>query len=97
MVWFRLEEAFAQMAIGIFVTLQANGQAAFFIALFRKETRDMIMQWVEWALPTSIPGLKLQQTPAQFLHSFVTHRIQSFQDGVDRRAASRRADPRYYK
>jgi len=74
--------------------MQANGQAAFFVALFRKETRDVIMHWVQWALPISIPGLRLQQTPAQFLHSFVTNRIQSFQDGVDRRAAARGLDPR---
>lgn len=76
--------------------LKANGQAAFFVALFRKETRDVIMHWVQWALPTSIPGLRLQQTPAQFLHSFVTNRIQSFQDGVDRRAAARGLDPRWF-
>jgi len=74
--------------------MQANGQTAFFVALFRKETRDVIMHWVQWALPTSIPGVTLQQTPAQFLHSFVTNRIQSFQDGVDRRAAARGLDPR---
>lgn len=74
--------------------MQANGQAAFFVALFRKDTRDVIMQWVQWALPMSIPGLALKQTPAQFLYSFVTNRIQSFQDGVDRRAAARGADPR---
>ncbi len=74
--------------------MQANGQAAFFVALFRKETRDVIMHWVQRALPTSIPGLRLQQTPAQFLHSFVDNRIQSFQDGVDRRAAARGLDPR---
>ena len=74
--------------------MQANGQAAFFVALFRKETRDVIMHWVQWALPTSIPGLRLQQAPAQFLYSFVDNRIQSFQDGVDRRAAARGLDPR---
>ncbi|KAL3138829.1 hypothetical protein ABBQ32_005664 [Trebouxia sp. C0010 RCD-2024] len=75
--------------------LKANGQAAFFVALFRKDTRDMIMQWVQWALPTSIPFLTLHQTPAQFLQLFVDNRIQSFQAGVDRRAAARQADPRY--
>ena len=74
--------------------LQANGQAAFFVALFRKDTRDLIMQWVQWALPTSLPLLSLQQTPAHFLQSFVNNRIQSFQDGVDRRAAAQQADPR---
>ena len=75
--------------------LQANGQAAFFVALFRKETRDMIMQWLQWALPTSIPFLKLRQTPAHFLQSFVHNGIQRFQDGVDRRAAAQQSDPRY--
>ena len=77
-----------------FCYLQANGQAAFFVALFRKDTRDLIMQWVQWALPTSIPLLSLHQTPAHFLQSFVDNRIQSFQDGVDRRAAAQQADPR---
>lgn len=52
------------------------------------------MQWVQWALPTSIPLLSLHQTPAHFLQSFVDNRIQSFQDGVDRRAAAQQADPR---
>ena len=74
--------------------LQANAQAAFFVALFRRETRAAIMQWVEWVLPRSIPGLHLQQTPAQMLHSFITYRIDSFKDGVDSRAAARGADPR---
>lgn len=77
------------------LVVQANGQAAFFVALFRKETRDVMMQWVQWALPTSIPGITLNHTPAHFLHSFVTNRIQNFQDGVDRRAAAQGADPRY--
>ena len=73
---------------------QANGQAAFFVALFRKDTRDTIMQWVQWALPTSIPFVTLQHTPAQLLQSFVDNRIQGFQDGVDKRAAARQADAR---
>lgn len=77
------------------LSLQANGQAAFFVALFRKDTRDMIMQWVQWALPTRIPLLTLHQSPAHFLQSFVDNRIHSFQSGVDRRAAARQADPRY--
>lgn len=64
------------------------------MALFRKDTRDLIMQWVQWALPTSIPLLPLHQTPAHFLQSFVDNRIQSFQHGVDRRAAAQQADPR---
>ena len=52
------------------------------------------MHWVQRALPTTIPFITLQQTPAQMLQSIVDHSIQSFQDGVDRRAAARQADPR---
>ena len=52
------------------------------------------LQWVEWALPTRIPGVSLQHTPAQHLHRFITHKISEFQESVARRAAARAADPR---
>lgn len=75
--------------------LQANAQAALMVALFQKETRDGLMRWIMWVLPNQIPGLKLQQAPAEFLDSFITDKIKGFQDGVDRRAAVRGVDSRY--
>lgn len=74
--------------------MQANAQAALLVALFRKETRNGLMHWLMWALPSHIPGLSMQQAPAAFLDSFVTDKIKSFQDSVDRRAAVRSTDTR---
>lgn len=76
------------------VFLQANAQAALLVALFRKETRQGLMHWTMWALPSQIPGIPLQQPPAQLLDAFITDKIKQFQDGVDRRAAVRPTDHR---
>ena len=69
-------------------------QSLFFIALFRKQTRDAVLDWVEWLMPARIPFLPLRNPPARAMHLFITGHIQAFQDGVAKRAAARAADKR---
>jgi hypothetical protein len=74
---------------------QVVGQALFFVGLFRKESREVILGWAEWVLPPYIPGLALgAQSPAQALHALLARKIDEFQQGVARRAAARAADNR---
>jgi membrane protein YqaA with SNARE-associated domain len=74
--------------------LKVSGQAAFFVALFRHDSRERILATLEKILPTTVPLVPLNkmmngQTPAQFLHSKINSSIQEFQAGVARRAAAR--------
>lgn len=77
---------------GIF---KVSGQAAFFVALFRHDSRERILAILEKILPTKVPflGRSITQghTPAQFLHWKINSSIQEFQAGVARRAAARTA------
>ena len=70
-------------------------QSLFFIALFRRQTRDVVLRWVERVLPARIPFLPLRNPPARAMNLFITGHIQAFQDGVAKRAAARAADHRY--
>ena len=70
-------------------------QSLFFVALFRKQTRDAVLDWVEWLMPARIPFLPLRNPPARAMHLFITGHIQAFQDGVARRAAARAVDKRW--
>jgi vacuole membrane protein 1 len=72
--------------------IKVSGQAAFFVALFRHDSRERILATLEKILPTRVPFLaKLTQgqTPAQFLHRKINSSIEEFQAGVARRAAAR--------
>ena len=75
--------------------MQVNMQSLFFIALFRRQTRDVVLKWVERVLPARIPFLPLRNPPARAMNLFITGHIQAFQDGVAKRAAARAADHRY--
>ncbi len=75
--------------------VQVNMQSLFFIALFRRQTRDVVLKWVERVLPARIPFLPLRNPPARAMNLFITGHIQAFQDGVAKRAAARAADHRY--
>ncbi len=54
-------------------------QALFFVALFRRATRERVLAWIGDMLPTHIPGLHLSRTPAQELRAFIDRSIQKFQ------------------
>jgi hypothetical protein len=73
--------------------IKVSGQAAFFVALFRHDSRERILAALERILPTKVPFLSLKltqaRTPAQFLHLKINSSIQEFQAGVARRAAAR--------
>lgn len=61
-------------------------QAVVLVSVFRKASRQRIMQWLEWCLPHRLPvlwkGQPANVSPASLLHSFVEQRIKSFQAGV---------------
>ena len=45
---------------------QVGGQAAFFVALFRKQSREAVFELLERVVPDALPGLHLKGlTPAQ--------------------------------
>ena len=73
-------------------------QTLVLVALFRQQTREKIIAWIEWVLPDSIPGLwdylRLTATPAELLHDYIRRRIGDFQEGVNRRAAAQALDTR---
>jgi hypothetical protein len=54
-------------------------QALFFVALFRRSTRDRVLAAIEGLLPHRIPGLNLSRTPAEELHAFIERSITRFQ------------------
>ncbi|GAB4819394.1 hypothetical protein N2152v2_006440 [Parachlorella kessleri] len=77
--------------------IKISGQVAFFVALFRRETREGVFVFLERLVPDVLPFLKLNGlTPAQALHRMVNDRIADFQEGVARRAAARAADPSWF-
>lgn len=76
------------------IALQVNLQSLFFVVLFRKQTRDTVLDWIEAALPRRLPFLPLDSSPARALHLFITRKIEGFQEGVATRAAAQAADSR---
>lgn len=78
--------------------IKVGGQSAFFVALFRRETREVLLSMIEAAFPTYIPGFSTRGgvTPAQTLHKGINNRIADFQEGVARRAAAAAADQRWF-
>lgn len=73
---------------------QVNLQAAALVAIFRRESRDAILAWLERVLPARLPLLPGRLAPAAALHAFINARIGAFQSGVARRAAAHAADSR---
>ena len=78
--------------------VQVNMQALVLVSVFRQQTRDRLMEWLEWALPDRVPflwdRLGYTATPAQMLHSTVVGKIRGFQAGVARRQAAAQLDRR---
>ncbi|KAL4428854.1 hypothetical protein ABPG77_005292 [Micractinium sp. CCAP 211/92] len=76
--------------------IKIAGQTAFFVALFREQTRERVFDALERIVPDVLPFLHLNGlTPAQAAHQLVNTRIREFQAGVARRAAAQAADPRW--
>ena len=73
-------------------------QALVLVSVFRQQTRDRLMEWLEWALPDRVPllwdRLGYTATPAQMLHAAVVGKIRGFQAGVARRQAAAQLDRR---
>ena len=69
-------------------------QSLFFVVLFRRQTRDVLLDWLEQALPRRLPFLAPDRSPARALHVFIARKIEDFQSGVAHRAAARAADSR---
>lgn len=77
--------------------IKIAGQTAFFVALFRQQTRERVFDLLERVVPDVLPFLHLGGlTPAQAAHQLVNQKIGEFQEGVARRAAAQAADPRWF-
>jgi len=78
--------------------LQVNMQALVLVSVFRQQTRDKLMEYVEWCLPDRIPWLwdhmKYSQTPAQMVHSAIVNKISAFQASVASRQSAAHSDQR---
>ncbi len=73
-------------------------QALVLVSVFRQQTRDKLMEYIEWCLPDRIPWLwdrmGYRQTPAQMVHSAIVDKIGAFQASVARRQSVSRSDQR---
>lgn len=76
--------------------VKVNGQAAFFVAIFRRDSREAVMNALERVLPAKLPFLHLQSSPAQALHQLVNRQIVNFQARVATRAAAHRAETQWF-
>lgn len=77
--------------------VKVSGQTAFFVALFRQQSREKVFNTLEAIFPDTLPFVKLHGiTPAQALHRRVNDSIRDFQSGVAHRAAAQKADPRWF-
>ncbi|KAL6751502.1 hypothetical protein V8C86DRAFT_2777070 [Haematococcus lacustris] len=76
--------------------VKVNGQSVFFVTLFRRQTRDVLLTWIESVLPHRIPGLPLPRTPAQELQAFVDRSIAAFQAKVLAKAAEQQMEQRWW-
>jgi len=83
--------------------VKVNGQALFFVALFRSASREAILSTISALLPHRWPWIPVQTaaadgylTPAQQLHGFVDGQIAKFQARVTAKAAEHRADGRWF-
>ena len=74
------------------MVVQVQMQAVVLVSIFRKASRERILQWVEWCLPQRLPvvwkGQPSHVSPASLLHDFVERRIKNFQAGVALRQAA---------
>lgn len=76
--------------------IKIAGQTAFFVAIFRQQTRERVFDFLERLVPDVLPFLHLNGlTPMQAAHQLVNQRIREFQEGVARRAAAQALDPRW--
>jgi hypothetical protein len=83
--------------------VKVTGQAAFFVALFRRPSREALFRGLEAVAPARLPffvpgsggGGGASLSPAAALHARANAAIAEFQAGVARRAAAAAADPRW--
>ena len=73
-------------------------QALVLVSVFRQQTRDKLVEYIEWCLPDRIPWLwdrmGYRATPAQMVHNAIVSKIGAFQAGVARRQSASHQDPR---
>ena len=78
--------------------LQVNMQALVLVSVFRQQTRDKLVEYIEWCLPDRIPWLwdrmGYRHTPAQMVHNAIVSKIGAFQASVARRQSASHQDPR---
>jgi hypothetical protein len=60
--------------------IKIAGQTAFFVAIFRQQTRERVFDFLERLVPDVLPFLHLNgMTPMQAAHQLVNQRIREFQ------------------
>ncbi|KAK9815151.1 hypothetical protein WJX73_008909 [Symbiochloris irregularis] len=66
--------------------VKVNLQTLVLLSLFRKQSRERIMGWLEWCLPNSIPYVwRSERTPAQVVHEVLLSRITVFKASITTR------------
>lgn len=62
--------------------IKVSLQSIFFVLLFRRASREALLEALEQLLPTKVPYLHLSSPPAQMLHHYVNSQIAKFQEHV---------------
>lgn len=74
--------------------VKVNGQSAFFIMIFRRSSRDALLDGLTRLLPSSLPGLA--ESPGQWLHNKVNQQVAAFQARVTSKAAAHAEETRWF-
>eukprot|EP00199_Chlamydomonas_sp_CCMP681_P002152 CAMPEP_0119112770 /NCGR_PEP_ID=MMETSP1180-20130426/41649_1 /TAXON_ID=3052 ORGANISM="Chlamydomonas cf sp, Strain CCMP681" /NCGR_SAMPLE_ID=MMETSP1180 /ASSEMBLY_ACC=CAM_ASM_000741 /LENGTH=424 /DNA_ID=CAMNT_0007100469 /DNA_START=92 /DNA_END=1366 /DNA_ORIENTATION=- len=73
---------------------KVNGQSLFFVALFRRTSREALLRWLDRLLPHHLPGLA--RPPAHELRAFIDKSIHKFQVQVTAKAAAHQAGSQWW-
>ncbi|GLI70272.1 hypothetical protein VaNZ11_015204 [Volvox africanus] len=77
--------------------IKVTGQVVFFVAVFRRDSREAILAWLERLLPARLPGLGSgAQSPARELHLFINRSIAKYQAKVLAKSTAHLAERRWW-
>ncbi|GLC40932.1 hypothetical protein PLESTB_000965300 [Pleodorina starrii] len=78
---------------------KVTGQVLFFVAVFRRDSREAILAWLERLLPARLPLPGLgpgAHSPARELHLFINRSIAKYQEKVLAKSAAHLAEQRWW-
>ncbi|EFJ52831.1 hypothetical protein VOLCADRAFT_120213 [Volvox carteri f. nagariensis] len=77
--------------------IKVTGQVVFFVAVFRRDSREAILAWLEGVLPSRLPGQQPgSHSPAREVHLFINRSIAKYQSKVLAKSAEHMAGRRWW-